>query len=108
MPEKGYFLKMTGAFFLGLASLAVAVIIVFLAAPFILPLLAVALPFLVGAALVVIAVIVVWAIVYALTMLGVGIYYFINHPAEVNKSSKGYEMKGIKESGRRTKKEEEE
>ncbi len=107
MPEKGYFLKLTGVVLMGAVTLAIAIAAVLLLSPFILPMFATALPFLVGAMLLVVAILVVWALVYIFAMIGVALYYAIMHPAEVNMKSAGYDLKKVKESGMREKKEEE-
>ena len=103
MPERGYFLRLTGAFLLGAITLVIAIAVVFLLAPIILPALASLLPFLVGAVLVVAAVIIIWIMIYIFAMIGVAIYYAINHPAEVNRNSEGYKIDKVKESGKREK-----
>ena len=108
MPERGFFLRMTGAFLLGAVTLVIAIAVVFLLAPYILPFLAVLLPFVVGALLVVVAVVIVWALIYICAMIGVAIYYVVKHPAEVNRKSKGYDLDKVKESGKRQKGETEE
>ena len=108
MPEKSYFLRLSGAFLVGVAALAAAIVLVFLLSPYILPFIAALLPFLAGSLLFVVAVVVIWVLIYFFAMLGVAIYYAVKHPAEVNSESKGYELKNVSESGRREKSEEDE
>jgi len=108
MPEKGYFLRLTGAMLLGAVSLVIAIIAVLVLSPYIFPILSAALPFLFGTMLVIVAVVIIWVLIYAFAMIGVAVYYAIKHPAEVNTSSSGYSIDKVKESGRREKKGEEE
>ncbi|UCD02810.1 MAG: hypothetical protein JSV63_03430 [Candidatus Aenigmatarchaeota archaeon] len=103
MPERGYFMRLTGAFLIGVVALIIAVAAVFLLAPYILPLIASLLPFVLGTLLVIVAVIIIWILIYLFAMIGVAIYYAIKHPAEVSRESKGYDLDKVKESGRREK-----
>ena len=99
---------MTGAFLLGVVALVISIAAVFLLAPYIFPFLLAIFPFLAGTMLVIAAVVIIWVLIYVFAMVGVAIYYAIKHPAEVDTKSKGYSIDGVKESGRREKKEEEE
>ena len=103
MPGKGYFLQMTGAILLGLATLAVAVLVVLALSPYILPFFSAILPFLAGVVLVIVVVIIIWIVLYIAAIIGVGLYFAIKHPMEVNKTSAGYEMDKVSEAGRREK-----
>ena len=89
------FLKLTGAFFLGIIALAAASVIFFLALPIILPIT-------IGTLLLVMAFLIIWAVVYVAMLIGVAIYYFFK-PMEFKKEDKGYSVKKTKESGRREK-----
>lgn len=102
MPEKSYFLKLTGATLLGLATLAVAALAVFLLSPYILPFFTSIAPFLVGAALIIVAILVIWMVLYAAAMVGVFLIYIFK-PMKVNDRSGSYSMDTVKESGKREK-----
>jgi hypothetical protein len=103
MPEKGYFLHLTGAVLLGLVTLGMAVAAVFLLAPYLIPFFEAALPFLVGAVLIIVAVIIVWMILYVAGVVGVAIYYAIRHPMQVSKRPGTYGIGEVKEAGKREK-----
>ena len=95
MPEKRYFLRMTGAFLLGIVALLVAGL-VFL---FLLPVL---LPLAFGTLILVAIFLVVWAAVYVAMVIGVGIYYFFK-PMKFEKKDKDYSIAKAEESGKREK-----
>jgi hypothetical protein len=99
MPEKNFFLKLTGAVLLGTATLAAAIVIVLLLSPFILPVILLAFPFLVGIVLFAVAIMIVWAILYALAMLGVFVVYLFR-PMKVETSGQ-YKIGKTKEAGLR-------
>jgi len=102
MPEGNYFLKMSGAILLGLATLVIAFIAVILLAPFIIPLIALLFPFLAGAFLITAAVFVVWAMLYVLALIGAVVYYFFR-PMQVSREPGKYSLSKVKESGMREK-----
>lgn len=103
MPEGGYFLKLTGAVILGLATLGIAVAAVIIFSVQLLAFFAGILPFLVGAMLVFVAVVVIWIVLYVAGVIGVAIYYVIKHPMQVSKEHGDYGIGKVKESGRREK-----
>jgi membrane protein implicated in regulation of membrane protease activity len=96
MPERRYFLRLGGAFFLGLFALAVAFIIFVFLLPYIL-LIAM------GTLIIAAVFIAIWAIVYVAMVVGVAIYYFVRHPMKWEKEDKGYAIEKAKEAGRREK-----
>ena len=96
MTDGKYFLRLGGAFLLGMAALVIAGIIFFISLPFLLPLA-------LGTLLLIIVFIAIWATVYVCVMIGVGIYYFFKHPTKWEKKDKGYTIAKAKESGRRQK-----
>lgn len=100
MPEKRYFLRLTGAFLLGIVALLVAGL-VFL---FLLPVL---LPLAIGAFIIISVFLVIWAAVYVAMVIGVGIYYFFK-PMKFEKKDKDYSIAKTKEAGKRDKGESEE
>lgn len=102
MPSAKYFLSLGGSFLLGLAVLIAAAIVTWLALPYILPLFVLLLPFVAGAALIIIAFITIAIIIYAITMFGVLLQYLFK-PMKVSKEAKGYNIATIKESGLREK-----
>lgn len=95
MPEKRYFLRLTGAFLLGIVALLVAGL-VFL---FLLPVL---LPLALGVFLIVAVFMVIWAVVYVAMVIGVGIYYFFR-PMKFEKKDKDYSIAKAEEAGKREK-----
>jgi membrane protein implicated in regulation of membrane protease activity len=97
MPEKRYFFRLSGAFFLGLVALIAAWPVFFLLLPIIIPIA-------VTTMLLVLAFVVVWAAIYFICFLGVAVYYFFK-PMEVSKKKKGYSIEKTEEAGRREKKE---
>jgi len=106
MPERGYFLKLSGAFLLGLITLAAAVISAVLLLPIIGPVIIAVLPFLGAAAmafaLLIIAVLIIWAIIYFCAMLGIFIIYWFR-PMQVSDKPGSYNVDDVKESGKRQK-----
>jgi membrane protein implicated in regulation of membrane protease activity len=95
MPEGRYFLRLGGAFVLGIIAIIIAVILFFLFLPWILA-------FAVGTIMLVFVLIVIWVIVYAAIFIGVAIYYFFK-PMKVEKKDKGYSISKAKEAGKRQK-----
>jgi hypothetical protein len=103
MPSGGYFLNLTGAVLLGIATLIVAAVLVLALSPYILPFFVGLLPFLVGAVLLVAAIIIIWLVIYIAATIGVAIYYIIKHPMKVSDKPGTYGLDKVKESGRREK-----
>jgi small-conductance mechanosensitive channel len=103
MPERGFMLKLTGAFLIGVIALVASVILVILLAPFIIPFLAALFPFLLGAMLFVLAVVLVWLFIYAFAMLGVAVYYVIKRPMKVSEKRGRYSIAKTREAGMRQK-----
>jgi hypothetical protein len=103
MPAGRYFLGLTGAVLLGLAVLALSIVIFILALPYILPFFMTILPGLVLVAVAIVAIIVIWIILYVAAVIGIAIIYFFRHPVRVSKVDKGYSIEESKESGRREK-----
>ncbi len=101
MPSGGYFLKLTGAVLLGLVTLAIAAVLVFLLAPYIIPFFVGLLPFLVGTLVFIVAVIVVWVIIYVAAVIGIALYYVIMHPMTVSQQPGTYSLDKAKEAGMR-------
>ena len=95
MAEKRYFLRLAGAFLLGI----VALIIAGLAFLFLLPLL---IPLALGAFILALVFILIWAVVYVAMVIGVAIYYFFR-PMTFEKKDKDYTIAKAKEAGRRQK-----
>lgn len=87
---------------LGLAVIIAAVIVTFFALPYLVPFFASLLPFMAGAALVVIAFIAVAIAVYVIAMLGVVVQYLFK-PVQVSKQAKGYGIARVSEAGLREK-----
>lgn len=102
MPDLGYFGKLTGAALLGLVTLLLAAVAVFLLLPYIVPLFSVLMPFVQGVMLIIAAVLVIWAGLYVSAFIGVFIYYIFK-PMKVEKKEKGYSISGAREAGRREK-----
>jgi membrane protein implicated in regulation of membrane protease activity len=100
MAEKGYFLRLTGAFLLGVVALIIAGLVFFLLLPVLIPLA-------LGAFLIVAVFIAIWAGVYVAMVVGVAIYYFFK-PMKFEKKDKGYSIAKAKEAGKREKGESEE
>jgi len=94
MPEKRYFLKLTGAFLLGIIALVIAGIIFILIYPYLL-----VAAF--GMFLLLVIFLAIWAAVYIAMVIGVTIYYLFK-PMKVSKK-KGYSITRAREAGRRQK-----
>ncbi|MEE9322919.1 MAG: hypothetical protein V3U72_00080 [Candidatus Aenigmarchaeota archaeon] len=95
MAEKGYFLRLTGAFLLGIVALVFAG----LAFLFLLPLLV---PLAFGSLILVMVFIFIWGVIYIAMVIGVAIYYFFK-PMRVEKVDKGYSIAKAEEAGKREK-----
>ncbi|MFH0956546.1 MAG: hypothetical protein V1813_01645 [Candidatus Aenigmatarchaeota archaeon] len=98
------FFRITGAFIVGVISLVVAIVILALFFPLLMAFFAAVFPFIAGALLILAAVVVLWLLVYFFAMIGVGIYYAIRKPMEVNRAgSASYGVSGVSEAGLREK-----
>lgn len=95
MPEKRFFLKLSGVVLLGLITLLIAAMVFLALLPFILIVF-------IGTFLLFAAFLIIWAVVYAAAVIGVAIYYFFK-PMQVSEKDKGYSIKKVKESGKREK-----
>jgi len=96
MPDKRYFLRLTGAFLLGIIALIIAGIAFFLLLPVLIPLA-------LGALILAGVFIAIWAIVYVAMFIGVAIYYALTTSTEWVKKDKGYSIAKAKEAGKREK-----
>ena len=101
MPEKRFFLKLGGAFLLGLLTFLVSIFLLILFFPLISSFITSIFPWAVGSALVIISFFILWAIVYSITGIGVAIYYLFK-PMKIKKKGK-YDIEKAKEAGRRQK-----
>jgi predicted membrane protein len=106
VPPPGYFSKLGGAFLFGLVVTLIAVIVFVLGLPYILPFLQSIVTGFYYVLFAILIFMVIWAAVFALTFLGVFIYYLFK-PMKVSERPKGYTIKKAKEAGRRQKSEEE-
>ncbi|NIO23181.1 MAG: hypothetical protein GTN38_04115 [Candidatus Aenigmarchaeota archaeon] len=95
MAEKRYFLRLTGAFLLGIVALIFAGFVFLFLLPFLV------LPAL-GALVVVLVFILIWAVVYVAMVIGVGIYYFFK-PMRFEEKDRGYSIAKAEEAGKREK-----
>lgn len=103
MVEKGYFLRLTGAFILGFAALIIAVIAFFLFLPFLMTLGPVLMPGIVLGVFLILAFIIIWIVVYVCMVIGVAIYYAFTTSTKWEKKDKGYKIEKTKEEGKREK-----
>ena len=97
MPEKKYFVRLFGAFAIGLVSLIIAGIVFFLLIPFFIPL---ALLLALGVVAVFIFIL-LWLFIYLLIFLGTALYY-LSKPMEFKKKGR-YSIRRTREAGRRQK-----
>jgi cytochrome c-type biogenesis protein CcmE len=97
MAEKKFYLKLTGAFLLGVAALIIALIIFFVALPVIFLVSIAAL----GVLVAIVVFIIIWAFVYAMMVLGTAIYYFFK-PMKVQEKGT-YTIDATQEAGMREK-----
>lgn len=95
MAEKRYFLRLTGAFLLGIVALIIAGFIFLFLLPFIIPLA-------LGLIIVVLVFVLIWAVVYVAMVIGVAIYYFFR-PMKFEKKDRGYSIAKAEEAGKREK-----
>jgi membrane protein implicated in regulation of membrane protease activity len=95
MPEKRYFLRIAGAFLLGIFALVIAGIVFLLALPVLLPLA-------LGGLVIALVFVLIWAIAYVAMVIGVAIYYFFK-PMTYERKDRGYTIRKAKEAGRREK-----